>query len=344
MSALETERFTDLLSRLLGGYRTRNQNLAACVAGLLASRTGPVRMPQVAEVADCNPGAFRRLLDDGDIDEGALRRALVAAVPAADLHALVVETSYVTIVEGDDGNGRQIFSLHALGEGTAVPIGWSTVRSPPPGTEPLSVVEAEALVELVSQAGHDYDAVEPGALSATGGRPVLVLDPWYGSDPRLRAALGRIVAEYSVAVDGNDVLPHTLRRELYESVDTGRSVAEHFHPLPQGEIALAREILDGSHSRHGREYATATRRSGAPTYAIVRPYVPAAPGALLGSRPERRAAEIAAFAGLVEERNTAARLRVSDFFHPNIQGVRREALLASLFDTMRAGILPRRTR
>src|SRR5205823_4806192 len=99
----------------------------------------------------------------------------------------------------------------------------------------------------------------------------------------------------------------------------------------------SREILDGSPSRHGREYVTGARRGRKAAYAIARPYAQLPPGALLARLPNDRASFLADLAASIEDSRPASRLRVRDFHHPTPQGVRRQALLASCFEAMRAG-------
>ena len=335
----EADEFAGVLNNVIGGYTTRTKNLAALVAGVIDAAPGIIRLPQIASASGTTAQALRRLLDKEDIDEGALRRALVATVPAGELEAFVVESVWVDLVEGErEGRGRHIFCLGAVSAGTTTPIGWAIVDSPPPPAEsdPLSALDARAIVHLVSQAGGDYETREPGALATVGASPVVILEPLFGTDHRLRTELAKIVPEYVVAIDGDEVLGNAVRAHPYEAVDLGRRVQDLFDPLPDAGPALSREILDASRTRHGREYVTGTRRGRLAAYAIARPYVARPPGALLGRLPDDRAVVLADLAASISDSRAASRLRVSDFHHPTPQGVRRQALLASCFDAMRA--------
>jgi hypothetical protein len=337
----DAERFAHVLKNVIGGYKTRTENLAALAAGVIAAPPGVIRLPQIARAGGTTAQALRRLLDSEEMDEAAIRLALVATVPAAELEAFVVESAWVDLVEGEpDGHSRHIFCLGAMSAVATTTIGWAIVDSPPPGAEPdpsLSALEAHAIVGLVSQAGGDYEKREPGALATSGVPPVVILESWFGTDHSLRAGLAAAVPEYLVAINGEDVLRNAVRSNPYETVDLDRRVQDLFDPLPEAGPAVSREILDGSPTRHGREYVTGARRAGEAAYAIARPYVPLPPGALLARLPDDRAAAIADLAASIGDSRTASRLRVSDFHHPTSRGVRRQALLASCFEAMCAG-------
>lgn len=339
----DAEGFAGVLSNIIAGYKTRTENLAALAAGVLAAPPGAIRLPQVADAGATTAQALRRLLDKEEMDEAALRLALVATVPAGELEAFVVESVWVDIVEGmHDGHGRHIFCLGALSAGATTPIGWAIVDSPPPVAEPdpsLSALDARAIVGLVSQAGGDYQRREPGAFATRGVPPVVILEPWFGTDHSLRAALAATVPEYLIAIYGQDVLRNAVRSNPYETVDLDRRIQDLFDPLPETGPAVSREILDGSATRRGREYVTGARRGQEAAYAIARPCVPLPPGALLARLPDDRAAALADLAASIDESRAASRLRVSDFHHPTPRGVRRQALLASCFEAMRAGRL-----
>jgi hypothetical protein len=339
----EADEFARVLNHILGGYTTRAGNLAALAAGVIGAAPGIIRMPQIAGASRTTPQALRRLLDKEELDEAALRLALVATVPAGRLEAFVVENVWVDIAAGErDGHGRHIFCLGAVSAGAMTPIGWAIVDSPPPPAEAdpsLTALDARAIVGLVSEARSDYETREPGALATLGARPVVILDPWFGTDHRLRAALAEIVPEYVVAIRGEDVLRNAVRVHPYETVDLTRRVHDLFDPLPETGPAASREILDGSPTRDGREYVAGARRGPEAFYAIARPYVALPPGALLARLPDDRATALAGLAASIGDSHAARRLRVSDFHHPTPQGVRRQALLASCFEAMRAGQL-----
>lgn len=339
----DAERFAAVLSHIVGGYRTRTENLAALAAGVVAAAPGVIRLPQVADASRRTPQALRRLLDHEKLDEAALRLALVATVPACQLEAFVIESVWVDIIKGGpDPRSRHIFCLGVLCAGATTPIGWEIVDSPPPDDEAdplLSALDARAIVGLVSQAGRDYETREPGVLATRGVPPVVILDPWFGTDHSLRATLAATVPEYVVAIRGEDALRNAVRSHPYETADLGRPIQDLFDPLPETGRAVSREILNDSPTRRGREYVTGVRRAHDAAYAIARPYVPLPPGALLARLPDDRAAALAALAASIDDTRAASRLRVSDFHHPTPQGARRQALLASCFEAMRTGRL-----
>jgi hypothetical protein len=281
MAQEEFDALEESLSGLVGGYLSRTRTLAGAVQGLLGAPEGSVRTPQIAAAGGLPEHALRRVLDEVELDEAALRRALICGLPAQELRALAIETAWIEIAPGERGKWRQILSLQAHGEERAVPIGWAVLDvPPPPGRVVPGVVELEieAIAALVAQAGRDYQALAGSTFGAAASVPVVVWDPAYGPDQALRRALGRLVTEYWIGMDGSDVLEGPLEQEPYEPLGIPPAIGELFAPVPAASIPEPREILAGP-ARHGREYLTAGRRDGVVHFGIARPFVASEPGA-----------------------------------------------------------------
>jgi len=340
MAQEELDALERSLSGLVGGYLTRTRTLAGAVYGLLRAPEGPVRTPQIASAAGVPEHALRRVLDEIDLDEAALRHELVRGLPAHELRALTIETAWIEITPGENGKWRQIISLHAHGEERVLPIGWAVLDVPlPPGSPVRGVVELEirAVSALVAQAARDYQAQEGSKFGTAARVPVVIRDPAFGPDRALRSALGRLTSEYWIGVNGNDKLEEPLEHEPYEPLEVPASVAELFAPVPSVSIPEPREIRAGT-ARQGREYLTAGRRDGVAHYGITRPFVASEPGVPLARRPQRRAVKLTELALDLRDTRAAHRLRLTDLRHPKTVGARRLALVASLLEPMRAGV------
>lgn len=130
-----------------------------------------------------------------------------------------------------------------------------------------------------------------------------------------------------------------LREDPYEPLDPTLTVAQRLPAVPPGAPPVVREVLDGSPTRHGREYIGTVTRDRTPAFWVARPFVATADGTLLGHRPARRAEALIELAESVGGVDPAARLRVADFLHPTPKGLRRHALLASFVDAALSGRL-----
>lgn len=170
LSLEHRDRLRHLLPAVLGGNRTRTENLVSYAQALLAMRPGTYRLPQIASDSRGRAAALRRLLDEVELDESALRRALIRATGSDPLLALVVDGCWV----GEDGRGGNLISsISAVTAAGATPVGWAISPSPPalPETDMLlSETEGRALLELVRQCGRDFEAVHPGRFATQGRR------------------------------------------------------------------------------------------------------------------------------------------------------------------------------
>ncbi|MHB8490686.1 MAG: hypothetical protein ACYDA6_00510 [Solirubrobacteraceae bacterium] len=339
----ETARFAGLLQATLGTRHDRDLNLAAYTAGVAAAPAGPLRLGVIAAASGglANTKQLRHVIEHAPVDESLLRRRLVRAAPFADQLAFTIEQHVVEY--GEERGGIDIYSVHAVGRDRTTPLGWAIEPIPPEETEaqPLGIddVEERAVMRLLTQLGEDYDAVEPSAsLSGTGPPPVILHAPSFGESQALRAGLRSTVGEYVARVSGS-YTDLCLRSDPIERVEPDRQLQDYYAPIPPGADPPPRELLDGSPSRCGREYALPIVTEGQVEYAIVRPLPMVPPGALLGTLPEQRARELANLAREIRDTHAAQRLRAADLRHSRPDALRRHALLVSMLAMFRSGRL-----
>jgi hypothetical protein len=347
----ETARFAGVLQTTLGSRQDRDRNLAAWVAAVAAAPSGPLSIATIAAIASelassATAKQLRHVIEHAPLDETRLRQRLVSVAPLASVLAFTVE--HESVPRPQFNTEADLFSIHAVGPSWAVPIGWLVEPIPPADRdgEVLGVDDAEAaaVLRLLEDMRGDYAAVEPGlTLSSHGLPPVILQSESFGINGALRAALRRTVGEYVARVPGN-YCDLRLGGDPLERVEPNRQLQDYFAPMPHHADPDPRELLDGSPTRRGREYAVPLRTDEGLRYAIVRP-APAVPaGVLLGARPERRARELGRLALEVGDTRAAARFRVSDLRHRNPDVLRRHALLMSILTTVidrrSSGVLP----
>jgi hypothetical protein len=339
----ETAQFAGLLQATLGTRYDRDRNLAAHAAGVAAAPAGILRVGAIASACDglANTKQLRHVIEHAPLDEALLRRLLVRAAPFAEVLAFAIEQH--TVQHGEGSDETDIYSVHAVASDWTTPLGWVIEPIPPDDddAQPVGIddVEARAVIRLLAQMTEDYDAVEPTAgVAGTGPPPVVLQSTSLGENQTLRAHLRARIGEYVAHVPGtySDL---RLRSDPIERVEPNRQLQDYFAPIPRGADPPPRELLDGSSSRRGREYALPLLTHEHVEYALVRPLPLVAPGALLGTLPEQRARELGELACELPDSLAAQRLRVADFRHPCPDAVRRHALLVSMLAMFRTGRL-----
>lgn len=345
LGAKQVEQFVAAMQSMIGGRSDRLELMGAYVRAVSACGTSPFRLPDLASASSAMSGVsvkrFRNLLDDAAWDEVALRRAIVATVPMNAIEAFVLEYAPITIdLEGP--TGFDVFSITAVGEGFAVPLGWRRARvppcDPPPGSpvRDLSEEEHRCVSELLTDLGDDYVAV--GGMLPSGVPPVIALDERFGENADLRADWTQNVPEYFLVVSSGytDV---QLAAEADELRRPGAVLAAQFGDWPEdAPPPPPKQVLTGG-GRRGAEYAVAYRSKGRTRFGIARPKVLAARGALLGRRPQTRARALAMLASDLPQQPEAWQLKVVGFRHQSDPAWLRHALLVSAAQAALSGRL-----
>jgi hypothetical protein len=338
----DVDQFIGFMGRTVGGRRDRLELMGSYVHAVSACENSPFRVTDVAEVSRTRTPVsvkqLRNLLDDAAWDEGAVRRALVAAVPLNSVEAFVLE--YTAVITDPSGpTGYDIFSVTAVGEGFSLPLGWRRARvppaDPPPGiTAPdLSEEEHRCVGELLSDLGDDYMAVGDEQLVRVP--PIIALDQRFGENDQLRADLAARAPEYMLMV-GPEYDEVELARDPHEVVRPGKAIARQFGDWPHdAPMPRPRQVL--TEGRPGAEYAVSFRSAGETCFGLARPHVVAPRGTLLGRRPEQRSRALAELASRLPDRTSASGLRIAGFRHQPDLGWRRHALLVSAAEAVARG-------
>lgn len=330
---LDLDQLERLVLGLLGGRGDRAARMAGWIGAVVAAPAGHFSTPDLAKVVpqghETSEKQLRYLVDKAAWDQVTLRRALVASAPLAEVGALLLE--YAEIPTGASRPGWDIFSLHAIGRGWSIPVGWQRRRIPPPnrGGQIVEISEAEqhAVCELLATFAEDLPVVEP--LAAGPPPPLIGLDQRFGENAALRTDIASAVGEYLLEVGGEYVDFGPIRLHPYETRRANALLQDFFPEWSEGTAPpQPREILTGA-SRRGREYAVAFRREERTRYGLCRPIVSVPRGELLGRQPQERATQIAALAAEVTELNAAESLRAADFRHARDSGWERHSLLMS---------------
>ncbi len=339
----EIAQFAGLLQATLGTRHDRDTNLAAYAAGVAAAPAGLLRVGMIATASAglANTKQLRHVIEHAPVDEALLRRRLVRAVPFAEVLAFTIEQH--TVQHGAGSGETDIYGVHAVTLDRTTPLGWVIEPIPPPDIDAQALgiddVEARAVIRLLTEMTEDYDAVEPTAVVArTGPPPVILQSTSLGENQALRAYLRASIGEYVARIPGtySDL---RLRSDSIERVEPNRQLQDYYAPIPRGANPPPRELLDGSSSRRGREYALPLITGEPVEYALVRPLPVLAPGALLGPLPEQRARGLGELARDIPDSHAAQRLRVADLRHPCPDAIRRHALLVSMLAAFRNGQL-----
>jgi hypothetical protein len=343
LSCGETAQFEGLLQATLGARHDRDRNLGAYAAGVAAAPAGVLRVGAIATASGglANTKQLRHVIEQAPVDEALLRRRLVRTAPFAEVLAFTIEQH--TVQHGEGSGETDIYSMHAVASDWTTPLGWVIEPIPPHDTDaqPVGIddVEARAVIRLLDQMTEDYDGVEPtAAVAGTGPPPVILQSTSLGENQALRAHLRARIGEYVARIPGT-YADLRLRSDPIERVEPNRQLQDYFAPIPRGADPSPRELLDGSPSRRGREYAMPLLTAEHVEYALVRPLPVVAPGALLGTLPEQRARELGELAREIPDSHAAQRLRVADLRHPRPDVVRRHALLVSMLAMFRNGQL-----
>jgi hypothetical protein len=343
----ETAQFEGLLQATLGTRHDRDRNLAAYASGVAAAPAGILRVGAIATASNglANTKQLRHVIERAPIDEALVRRRLVRAAPFAEVLAFTIEQH--TVQHGEGSGETDLYSMHAVASDWTTPLGWVIEPIPPHDidAEPVGIddVEARAVIKLLDQMSADYDSVEPtAAIAGTGSPPVILQSTSLGENQALRAHLRARVGEYVARIPGT-YADLRLRSDPIERVEPNRQLQDYFAPIPRGADPSPRELLDGSPSRRGREYAMPVLAAEHVEYALVRPLPVVAPDALLGTLPEQRARQLGALAREIPDSHAAQRLRVSDLRHPSPDVLRRHALLVSMLAMFRNGQMTRVT-
>jgi hypothetical protein len=339
----QVDEFIGLMGRTVGGRRDRLELMGSYVHAVSACENFPFRVTDLAEVSrkrtPVTVKQLRNLLDDAAWDEGAIRRALVALIPLGSVEAFVIEYTDV-ITEPTGPTGYDIFSVTAVGQGFALPLGWRRARvppaDPPPGiTAPdLSEEEHRCVSELLSDLGDDYMAV--GDEQPVRVPPIIALDQRFGENEKLRVDLAARAPEYLLVV-GPEYDEVDLARDPHEMVRPGKTIARQFGDWPHdAPMPRPRRVLTEA-GRRGAEFAVSYRNGGATRFGLARPRVVGQRGSLLGRRPEQRVRALTEVASRLPYRTSASGLRIAGFRHQPDLGWRRHALLVSAAEAVASG-------
>lgn len=309
------------------GHRSDRAELmstyVSAVAGCPETTFGLSRLADFALDLPSPIDSFRNLLDRGRWSVEELQRALLRSAMVAGVVALCLE---IHVIAREDGAGRDLIALVAVGAGWSIPVGWALVSHPPiqPGVPDAVRGQVVGLIEEFTL-----------AWASLGGGPALPplvsADSCFGEDNRLRRELVERSIEYGLPVPAefDEARPVT---HPYESIERGRTLAE---LLPwEGKAADQPMVeLEADDRRKAEFLAPLSERRRL----FVRPEVEIPDGAMLGHHPQRRAAELAELRapepGLIES------LRVAGFEHPSATAVIRHAWLMSILSVFLRGRL-----
>ncbi len=278
---------------------------------------------------------LRHFIDGAGWDVDRLRAELVACAVDAGVDALVLETCEIPT---DKVEVIDIVSIHLLGSGFSLPVGWRRMGFSEADDDRGSNFgqgELDAVAFLIRQLQCDYLRLG----YRIPGMPVISLDYRYGESETVRKGLAGFGLEHILEV-GPEYAGFEQPDDPYASL-SGRSVLCDQIPFAPGAPAPPPQLLDHLAGPESREFVVPLRRQGEETYAIARPEVKAAPGALAGHHARRRAAELGRALGRFYPPNAAKELLVANFRHQNEAGWEAAALIASALQATFLGLFPR---
>jgi hypothetical protein len=338
--AAELEQFEALLRDTLRCRQDRPRNLAAWVAGVAAAPSGRLSIPEVAKASAgvASTKQLRHVMESSPLEETLLRRRLVRAVPLDRVRAFSIEQH--CLEDSDRHQGVDLYSLHAVGDGWLVTLGWWIELIPPADVAGEAVgiddVEERAVAGLLDQLRGDYEAVEPMTKWRGAGPPPIILQAHsFGESKQLRMMVGDLHTEYIARVNGSYNDLHLRTDSPFERVEPNRQLQDHFAPVPVGANPPPREMLDSSLAPGRREYAVLLREDTGHEYAIARPLTPGIPSGLQGRKGHNRASELGQLAIDSPDTGAAERLRVTDLRNRNRDVLRRHGLLMSVLALLR---------
>ncbi len=311
----------------LGHRQDRVRNAAEFVAAVAAAGAGPLDLRTIAAVSPSastgSYGRLRQLLDGGACDPTALRRGLIGEIPVGLIAAVLVEFAET---RPSEHAGWDTFSVHALGPGISIPIGWRRVvtASTRRGFESPNLSDAErgALLGLLDEARADLASCCGIEITEL---PLLSVETCFGECELTRAALAERRFETFLEV-GGAFEGLNLDRGPFEPQVPTRIVAEQL-PFVDGDPPEPREIMIAG-GRSG-EFAVAHRRDESRGWAIARPRIDQARDGITGRRRLEGAVALRELRNRLVVPEAARRLRLSDFRHASEEGWLTAAMLLS---------------
>jgi hypothetical protein len=280
------------------------------------------------------PKQFRNLLNCEGWDLVDLRRELVAAGFEGGIEALLVEGYELT---RNTPRPYDIVSVHALGAGSSVPVGWKRFALPEkPGetTPDIAAGERNSVLDLIKQLREDCRVL--GLPMADF--PLVVLDWRCGEDDDLRADLAAM--GFELVVEVGDEYAGLEQTDDPLGPQAGRPMLLEQMPFAQAGSPPAPRFLRTVNGRH--EFVTArVSLPGARAYAIASPLVDRSASTLTGPRAQERALTLTALAAKIRPSDAATRLRVASFHAVDDRPWEAAAYLVSSFQATQMACFPR---
>jgi hypothetical protein len=325
------EAATELLSR-----HDQAEKVASLLAGMALCPAGePFTAKEVARrTPNDRRSSYRQIgqfLDGGGWKVDSMRRWLVICGAEAQIEAIVVETFEMLRPAGV----TDIVSIHLMGKGYSIPVGWKRIDIPFSGGDhpvDFDYLESNGLAVLLQQLREDCDA---GGVSLAG-LPIVVRDALRGENQRLRDEVDAFGCEQFVEVSPF-FKPPFASEHSYTDQARGASLVE---SMPLGNTDIFPEPRPiGPAGAPNSELVVPYVRSGRPGYGIARPR-PRHPARLGGYRNRARALELAEIASRVSLPDAARRLRLHQFRHQRDAGWVAVATLVSFWQAHSIGPPP----
>lgn len=324
-------------ARTLFSRRDQAAKAASVLAGMALCPEG--RPFTAKEVARCTPqdrqSSYRqvgRFLDGGGWNLDGMRRWLIRWGAQSQIEAIVVETYELV---GPGSIITDIVSIHVMGEGYSIPVGWRRLVVECRGEDHPVDFEAHermALLGLLTQLRGDCEAGEV----SLEGVPIISRESRQGENERLRDEVGALGFEHFFEVNPLYQAP-LASKHPYGDQSGGTSLVESMPISAEGVFPEPRSI--GPAGAPNSELVVPYTRSGRPGYGIARPR-PGHPARLGGYRSRARGLEMAGIASRVSLPDAARRLRLDHFRHQSDGGWVAGATLVSFWQAHSIGPQP----